>query len=92
MTHKLSVIDSNSGEVDTTPPRTALTKLEHVRDELARVYRSARTGKIETQEATRLTYILVALSKVIESSDLEQRIDALEQSSGGGGNGKRRFR
>ncbi len=78
MTQKLTVIDKDSYEMDTTPPRTALTKMEHVRDELARVYRQARTGKIETQEATRLTYILVALSKVIEISDLEERIRTLE--------------
>ncbi len=78
MTQKLTVIDNDSKEIDTTPPRTALTRLEHVRDELARVYRQARTGKIETQEATRLTYILVALSKVIEISDLEERIRTLE--------------
>ncbi len=79
MTQKLTVIDNDSKEIDTTPPRTALTRLEHVRDELARVYRQARTGKIETQEATRLTYILVALSKVIENSDLEERIRTLER-------------
>ena len=79
MTQKLTVIDNNSKEIDVTPPRTALTKLEHVRDELARVYRHARTGKIETSEGTRLTYMLVALSKIIESSDLEERIRTLEE-------------
>jgi len=79
MTQKLTVIDNDSKEIEATPPRTALTRLEHVRDELARVYRQARTGKIETQDATRLTYILVNLSKIIESSDLEERIRTLEE-------------
>ena len=79
MTQKLAVIDNDSKEIDVTPPRTALTKLEHVRDELARVYRHARTGKIKTSEGTRLTYMLVALSKIIESSDLEERIRTLEE-------------
>ncbi len=82
MTQKLTVINNDSKEIDVTPPRTALTKLEHVRNELARVYRLARTGKMETSEATRLTYMLVALSKIIESSDLEARVKALETVKG----------
>ena len=73
----LIVIDK-AGEIVETPPRTALTRIEHVRDEMARVYRNARIGKIETSEATKLTYILMALSKVIESSIIEKGIDALE--------------
>ena len=81
MTQKLTVIENDLNGIDVTPPRTALTKLEHVRDELARVYRQARTGKIETSDATRLTYILVALTKVIESSDLEKRVEALEDGT-----------
>ena len=84
MTQKLTVIDNDSKEIDATPPRTALTKLEHVRDELARVYRHARMGKVETSEATRLTYMLVALSKIIESSDIEARLDLLELEIGKG--------
>ena len=60
------------------PPPRALTKLEHVRAEMAKVYRSARTGKIEAQDATRLCYILVSLAKVIEGSALESRVEALE--------------
>ena len=82
MTQKLTVIDKDSSELEAIPPRTALTKLEHVRDEMARVYRNARTGKIETQEATRLTYILNALAKIIESSELEERVRKLEESKG----------
>jgi len=82
MTQKLTVIDNDSKEIDATPPRTALTRMEHVRDELARVYRQARTGKIDTQDATKLTYILVNLSKIIEGSELEERIRVLEGAKG----------
>ncbi len=78
MTQKMTVIDKDAREMDTTPPRTALRKIEHVRDELARVYRHARTGKIKTSEATRLTYILVSLARIIETNDLEKRIELLE--------------
>lgn len=58
----------------------ALTKMNHVRSELARVYREARTGKMDTSEATKLTYILQVLAKIIEGGELEQRIEALEEA------------
>ena len=79
MTKKLTVIDNNSNEIDMTSPRTALCKVEHIREELARVYRATRTGKIPTAEATRLTYILISLSRIIETSDLESRVKKLEE-------------
>ena len=79
MTQNLTVIDNDSKEIGSPLPRTALTKIEHIRDELARVYRHARAGKIETQEATRLTYILNILAKIIETSELEERVRMLEE-------------
>ena len=79
MTQKLTVINNNSRKIGNPLPRTALTKLEHVRCELARVYRHTRSGKLETQEATRLTYILNTLAKIIEASELEERVRQLEE-------------
>jgi len=56
-----------------------LNTLQAVRRELSRVYREARTGKIDTADASRLGFLLVSLAKIMESSDLEQRIEALEK-------------
>ena len=56
-----------------------LNTLQAVRRELSRVYREARTGKIDTADASRLGLLLVSLAKIMESSDLEQRIEALEK-------------
>ena len=56
-----------------------LDTLQAVRRELSRVYRDARTGKIDTADASRLGFLLVSLAKIIEGSTLEQRIAALEQ-------------
>lgn len=67
-------------EVLPTPPRINLSSIEHVRRELARVYRDARTGKIETQDATRFAYILDRLLKVFELTEIERRIAALEDN------------
>lgn len=67
------------------PPRQkgsiALTKMHHIRAELATLYREARTGKIDLGDATKLTYILREIGRVIEGSDLELRIEQLEQAA-----------
>jgi len=60
------------------PPGIPLTKVGHVRDELARVYRECRRGDLPTGEAGKLCYILMAIKQVIETGDLERRIEALE--------------
>jgi len=58
--------------------RLKLETAAHVRRELARLYREARREEISTQTATRLAYLLEVLSRQIERSDLEKRIEALE--------------
>ncbi|MBC8017069.1 MAG: hypothetical protein H7X83_00935 [Verrucomicrobia bacterium] len=73
------------------PPRPkgsiALTKMAHIRAELGKVYREARTGKLDLSDATKLTFMLQVLGKVIEGGELEARIEALENTIGGKGNG-----
>jgi len=68
-----------------SPPRQkgsiALTKMSHIRTELASLYREARTGKIDLSDATKLTFMLQVLGKIIEGGELEQRIEALEGKS-----------
>ena len=65
----------------TSPPvksRKALTKVEHVRAELASLYRQARAGQVAIGDAGKLTYVLTSLARLIEGSDLEARIADLE--------------
>jgi len=81
MAQKKPALLNSDNHLNAPPPRHALTRIAHVRDELARLYRHARTGRIETSEATRLTYILATLAKIIEVSDLEKRIEKLEALS-----------
>lgn len=67
-----------------TPQRKGsiqLTKLSDVRFEVAKLYREARTGKIDVQDATRLAYLLQVLAKIIENGELEKRIEQLEQAA-----------
>jgi hypothetical protein len=56
-----------------------LTCVREVRREMARVYAEARTGQLRTDVATRLVYILTQLSNLIRDSELEERVQQLEQ-------------
>ncbi|POZ53389.1 hypothetical protein [Methylovulum psychrotolerans] len=81
-------IDGITGEVETLPPhkgqryRCKLDSLGDVKREMAKVYREARSGLVDVQEATKLTWCLQAVGKAIEGSDLEKRIEALEAKNG----------
>lgn len=67
---------------DPTPGRRRpdLASLVDVRREMGKVYRAMKAGKLESQAGTRLTYVLTCIAKLIESSDLQKRIEALEAS------------
>jgi hypothetical protein len=75
----------NAPEVNDPPPslqkasmRMRLETVADVRRELKRCYVDARNGDITSQDATRLGYLLDLLSRMIERSNLESRIEALE--------------
>ena len=56
-----------------------LNSIREVRREMSRVYCEARNGTLRTDVATRLIYMLTALSTLIRDSELEQRVAELEQ-------------
>ena len=62
-------------------PRLNLTGANDVRRELAKLYRDARAGRVQTADATRLAYILDMLRRAIETSDLENRITIMEKNT-----------
>ncbi len=62
------------------PPKyIRLGSIRQIRYELAAVYRLARTGKLASGEATRLTYILNTLATLTAESLFEERISELEK-------------
>jgi hypothetical protein len=61
-----------------TPPIN-LHDLEAVRREMARVYRDMRGRKIDSQDGTRLVYVLGQIAKVHEIAVLEKRLIDLEK-------------
>ena len=75
-------IDSASGDVlPTRGKKIDLATINDVRLEMASVYRGMKSKTIETSDGTRLIYTLSAIGKMIESHDIEMRIEALENST-----------
>lgn len=73
-----------AGEVEVLPVPTPVRMIDlhdahAIRRELASVYRDMRAGRIETQDGTRLAYVLDGLRKAYESCLLQRRLDALER-------------
>ncbi len=68
------------------PPSIPLTRVGHVRDELAKVYREVRRGDLGSNEGGKLCYILMAIRQVIETGELESRVKALENGQEDSGN------
>lgn len=62
------------------PRQITLTKLAHVRSELARLYSEARNGHFNVADASKLAHMLQILAKILEAGQLESRVEALEQS------------
>ncbi len=62
-----------------SPCKVSLSNPENIRQEMARVYREARGGKMETQDATRLIYMLSQIAKAYELGVIELRLQTLEQ-------------
>lgn len=81
------VIESNlndSGDLPQTLPirRRSLKTIAKVRDELSRLYWNARETAgpyLDAATASKLGYLLIAIGKSIEGTDLEARLDALEK-------------
>lgn len=82
-------IDGITGEVEALPYqkgqryRCKLDSLNDVKREMAKVYREARSEMIDPATASKLVWVLQAVGKVIEGSDLEKRVEALEGKNNG---------
>lgn len=71
-----------AGEVMPAPTRCNLHTIGHIRREMAGVYRLAKSGALNTQDAGRLIYMLAEIRKCAEIEEIERRLDRLEQHAG----------
>ena len=79
---KIAKTRVNAGK-SVTPPRLRcpLHTLDHVKVELARLYREAKAGRRDVSDASKLANLLSILARMIEGADIEARIDALEANN-----------
>jgi hypothetical protein len=77
--NKQSKTSGDSKRCSGLPRVGRLETIEDVRAELSKVYRAARTGRIEMNDAKGLCYLLVSLGALVKDGALEARIAALEQ-------------
>jgi hypothetical protein len=73
---RASIDDSGEGT-----PRINLSTAEDIRREMARVYREARAGAVDTTQASKLVYILSQITKAHELGVIEKRLTELEQAT-----------
>jgi len=79
-------LDADTGKPIPPPPSASpinLHDIAAVRREMGKVYRDARAGKIDSQDGTRLVYILTQIAKLHEAEELERRVQQLEKLTNG---------
>lgn len=60
--------------------RPDLATLTDVRREMGKIYREMRFKKIGTQDGTRLCFVLMQIGKIIQTAELDARIEAVERA------------
>jgi hypothetical protein len=83
--HRPETIDGATLTLLPTPRRRKpqLDRLEGVRVEMSRVYREMEAGTRDSHEGSRLVYVLTAIAKVLELTQIERRLTELEERSNG---------
>ena len=72
--------DSRAGpKANRKPPAPRLDSAVRVRRELARLYGEARSGALAVGDASKLANVLQILGRMIETGDLEGRLEELER-------------
>ena len=64
------------------PPRMRLKlkTIDDVKMEMARLYREGKAGLRDVADVSRLANVLALLGRLIEGSDLEKRLTAIEEN------------
>lgn len=74
--------EATSGKVLalTPQPKIDLRDAHAIRRELGSVYRDMRSGRIASQDGTRLAYVLDMIRKAYETAVLAERLELLERT------------
>ena len=68
-----------SSPVEPRRVRCKLNSIDDVKAKLGRIYREAKGGTRDVADVSKLANILSILGRMIEGSDLERRLEALEK-------------
>ena len=79
-----SQTQQEQGEVPNPTPINSMSKIrlndaETIRMEMARLYKDMRLGRIDTQDGTRLAYVLDMVRKAHETCELQRRVEIIDQ-------------
>ena len=74
-----ATIDGATLRVIPTPQTIHLKTADDVRLEMGKVYREMRTSKLPMEDGTKLVYVLGQLCRIIEVSEVQKRIEAVER-------------
>ncbi|WP_157314093.1 hypothetical protein [Chitinibacter sp. GC72] len=76
--------DTENNATDGAKPRRnrkpPLDTVCRVKKEMAKLYRDARAGAVDVSDASKLANMLNVLARLIETSELVQRMEALEKA------------
>ncbi|WP_348945736.1 hypothetical protein ABHF33_03905 [Chitinibacter sp. FCG-7] len=76
--------DAVEGAVGCTKPKRdrmpPLDTVCRVKKEMAKLYRDARAGAVDVGDASKMANMLSVLARLIETSELVQRMEALERA------------
>ena len=78
---KAETLDGELMPAPTRTPKIDLRNASAIRREMAAVYRDMRSGKIETADGTKLSYVLNMLGQAYERDVIEERLNALEEAA-----------
>lgn len=78
-------IDNSTGEASPLSPsdkpiryRAKLDTVGDIKREVAKLYRESRSGLMDVNDLSKYSYVLNNLAKIIETSELEERLEQLE--------------
>jgi hypothetical protein len=63
-------------------PRLRLDTIDRVRRELVRLYLQGRDAHRDVTEVSKLAHVLALIGRLVEGSELERRLEALEHQLG----------
>lgn len=72
--------DTTEFAVTPTPPKIPLHSADHIRVEMAKVYREMRAGTLDVKKGCSFVFVLGQIGKMLEMSIIEKKIEQLERT------------